>query len=284
MTTNKPGITPSVAELVEAAEEITDLPARFRLDGRRYIVLGGGRGMGRHTSHSLAQLGARVVVVDYDRERADAVAAEIGDGATATVVDATSDAEMAALARAIGEVDGVVDVIGIARYETLLDISEKDWLWEHDIVLRHAWLAVRHFGRRLAQQGCGTLTFVASVSGLSSAPGHGAYGVFKAGLVSLVRTAAVELGPSGVRVNAVAPGFVLTPRMADVLDEAQLENSRAAAPLPRLTTPADIAAGITFLVSDLAAAITGQTLIIDAGATSSYPYRMGSLESGTDSE
>ena len=111
----------------------------------------------------------------------------------------------------------------------------------------------------------------------------GAYGVFKAGLVSLVRTAAVELGPSGVRVNAVAPGFVLTPRMAEVLDAAQLENSRAAAPLTRLTTPADIAAGITFLVSDLAAAVTGQTLVIDAGATSSYPYRMGGLEGRTDS-
>ncbi|MBF6347944.1 MULTISPECIES: SDR family NAD(P)-dependent oxidoreductase [Nocardia] len=282
MTTENPGTTPSVAELVEAAEEITDLPARFRLDGRHYVVLGGGRGMGRHTSHSLAQLGARVVVVDADRERAGAVAAEIGAGATARVVDATSDTDMAALARDIGKVDGVVDVIGIARYKTLLDVSEQDWMWEHDIVLRHAWLTVRHFGRRLAEQGSGTLTFVASVSGLSSAPGHGAYGVFKAGLVSLVRTAAVELGPGGVRVNAVAPGFVLTPRMADVLDSRQLENSRAAAPLPRLTTPSDIAAGITFLVSDLAAAVTGQTLVIDAGATSSYPYRMQGFESGTD--
>lgn len=284
MTTNDLGTTPSVTELVEAAEEITDLPARFRLDGRRYVVLGGGRGMGRHTSHSLAQLGAQVVVVDSDQERADAVAAEIGDGATARVVDATSDAEMSALARDIGDVDGVVDVIGIARYEALLDISEKDWMWEHDLVLRHAWLAVRHFGRGLAERGSGTLTFVASVSGLSSAPGHGAYGVFKAGLVSLVRTAAVELGPSGVRVNAVAPGFVLTPRMGDALDEAQLQNCRAAAPLARLTTPADIAAGITFLASDLAAAITGQTLVIDAGATSSYPYRMGGFDSTTDSE
>jgi len=279
MTTHKLGTTPSVAELIEAAEEVIDLPARFRLDGRRYVVLGGGRGMGKHTCHSLAQLGAQVVVVDADQERAEAVAAEIGDGATARVVDATSDGEMSALARDIGEVDGVVDVIGIARYETLLDISEQDWMWEHDLVLRHAWLAVRHFGRRLAQQGSGTLTFVASVSGLSSAPGHGAYGVFKAGLVSLVRTAAVELGPSGVRVNAVAPGFVLTPRMAGVLDEAQLQNCRAAAPLPRLTTPSDIAAGITFLVSDLAAAVTGQTLVIDAGATSSYPYRMGGFDS-----
>lgn len=279
MTTHTLATTPTVAELVDAAEQVTDVQARFRLDGRRYVVLGGGRGMGRHTSHSLSQLGAQVVVIDSDAERAEAVAAEIGDAATARVVDATSDAEMAALAESVGDVDGVIDVIGIARYESLLEVSEQDWMWEHDIVLRHAWLAVRHFGRRLARQGHGSLTFVASVSGLSSAPGHGAYGVFKAGLVSLVRTAAVELGPNGVRVNAVAPGFVLTPRMGDVLDENQLGNSRAAAPLPRLTTPSDIAAGLSFLVSDLAAAVTGQTLVIDAGATTSYPYRMNGFTS-----
>src|SRR5690606_10683712 len=151
-----------VTELVEAAEEVIDLPARFRLDGRRYVVLGGGRGMGKHTSHSLAQLGAQVVVVDSDQERAYAVAADIGDAGVARVVDATSDGDMSTLAGEIGDVDGVVDVIGIARYEALLDVSEKDWMWEHDIVLRHAWLTVRHFGRRLAQQGAGTLTFVAS--------------------------------------------------------------------------------------------------------------------------
>lgn len=273
----------TVSTLVHAAEQITDIQERFRLDGRRYVVLGGGRGMGRHTSHSLAQLGAQVVVVDSDQDRASAAAAEIGENASAMAVDATSDAEVSALADRLGPVDGVIDVIGIATYKDLLDVTEDEWGWEHDIVLRHAWLAVRHFGRRLAEQRSGSLTFVASVSGgVSSAPGHGAYGVFKAGLVSLVRTAAVELGPSGVRVNAVAPGFVLTPRMGDALDDAQLANSRAAAPLPRLTTPSDIAAGITFLVSDLASAVTGHTLVIDAGATKSYPYLMQGFDHQDD--
>src|SRR5690606_15762428 len=93
MTTDNHGTTPSVTELVEAAEEVIDLPARFRLDGRRYVVLGGGRGMGKHTSHSLAQLGAQVVVVDSDQERAYTVAADIGDAAVARVVDATSDGD-----------------------------------------------------------------------------------------------------------------------------------------------------------------------------------------------
>jgi len=83
-----------------------------------------------------------------------------------------------------------------------------------------------------------------------------------------------------VRVNAVAPGFVVTPRMGDFLDDAGLERSRAAAPLPHLTTPSDIAAALTFLVSDLASAVTGQTLVVDAGATSNYPYDMSAIERG----
>ena len=263
----------TVAALAARADRIEDITARFRLDGRRIVVLGGGRGMGRHTAHSLGQLGAQVAVVDREQERAEEVAAEI-DGATAHSVDATDDTAMAYLAKALGPVDEVVDVIGMARYQSLLQTSEETWQWEHDIVLRHAWLAVRHFGPVLAEQGGGSLTFVASVSGISSSPWHGAYGVFKAGLISLVRTAAVELGPRGVRVNAVAPGFVLTPRLGDLLDEEQLTRALTSAPLPRLTGPADVAAGLAFLVSDLAAAVTGQTLVMDAGATSTYPYQM----------
>lgn len=263
----------TVAALVAQADQIDDITARFRLDGRRIVVLGGGRGMGRHTAHSLAQLGAQVAVVDSERERAEEVAAQI-DGATAHSVDATDDTAMADLAKALGPVGGVVDVIGIASYQSLIRTSEEIWQREHDLVLRHAWLTVRHFGPVLARQGHGSLTFVASVSGMTSSPWHGAYGVFKAGLISLVRTAAVELGPEGIRVNAVAPGFVLTPRMADVLDEGQLARTRASAPLPRLTEPRDIAAGLTFLVSDLASAVTGQTIVMDAGATSTYPYQM----------
>jgi len=277
-----PAITPSdaVRRVVDDAEQIVDITSRIDLSGRRIVVLGGGRGMGRHTSHALAQLGARVIVVDNDQERADVVATEIGGHAEGRAVDATSDEQMAALAEDLTDIDAVVDIIGVARYSSLVSTSVEDWDWEHEIVLRHAWLAVRHFGPTLAGRGAGSLTFVASVSGVISSPWHGAYGVFKAGLISLVRTAAVELGPDGVRVNAVAPGFVVTPRMGDFLDDAGLERSRATAPLPHLTTPSDVAAVLTFLVSDLASAVTGQTVVVDAGATSNYPYDMSTIAQG----
>lgn len=267
----------SVTELVDSAEQISEVEARFRLAGQHFVVLGGGRGIGRHTAHSFAQLGARVTVVDADRDRAGEVAEEIGDSARSISVDATSDSAMGALSADLGPVDGVVDVIGMAQYRPLLQLSDSDWSSAHDLVLRHAWLTTRHFGQALADRGAGSLTFVASVSGIGTAPGHAAYGSYKAALVSLVRTAAVELGPAGVRVNAVAPGFTLTPRMRDVLDETQLANAGAAEPLPRWTTPSDVAAGISFLVSDLAAAVTGHVLVMDGGATTTYPYRLRGL-------
>lgn len=273
----------SVADLIDSADRITQITARFRLTGQHFVVLGSGRGIGRHTAHSLAQLGARVTVVDADRERAHEVASEIGSPAAAATVDATSDQAMRDLVGEVGPVDGVVDVIGMARYRPLLELSDSDWSSTHDLVLRHAWLAIRHFGRVLADRGAGSLTFVASVSGLGTAPGHAAYGAYKAGLGSLVRTAALELGPAGVRVNAVAPGFTLTPRMREVLDEAQLANAGAAEPLPRWTTPSDIAAGISFLVSDLAVAVTGQVLVMDGGATITYPYRLQGLNNPDES-
>ena len=267
----------SVDELVDAADYISTVVDRFRLADQHFVVLGGGRGIGRHTSHSLAQLGARVTVVDADGLRATAVAEEIGAGALAITVDATDDQGIRELAAELGPVDGLVDVIGMAVYRPLLELSDDDWGTAHDLVLRHAWLSIRHFGAMMCTRGRGSLTFVASVSGISTAPGHAAYGTYKAALASLVRTAALELGPSGVRVNAVAPGSTLTPRMRDVLDGAQLANIAAAEPLPRRTTPSDIAAGISFLSSDLAAAVTGQVLVMDAGATMTYPYRMNGV-------
>ncbi|MGN0121788.1 MAG: SDR family NAD(P)-dependent oxidoreductase, partial [Rhodococcus sp. (in: high G+C Gram-positive bacteria)] len=118
------------------SDRIIDYRSRFDLSQRRYLVLGGGQGMGRQVSHALAQLGAEVIVVDVDRARADAVRTEIGSRATSEQVDATDNAEMAALAERVGELDGVVDVIGMARYGSLLDISDEDWSWEESIVLR----------------------------------------------------------------------------------------------------------------------------------------------------
>lgn len=232
--------------------------------------------MGRQISHALAQLGATVIVVDIDWDRAASVCVEIGPAATAEqadATDATDDAEMAALAERVGEIDGVVDVIGMARYGSLLDITD-DWRWEEVIVLRHAILAIRRFGSRLRDRGEGSITFVSSVSGIGSSPVHAAYGVYKAALGSLVRSAAIELGPCGVRVNAVAPGFVVTPRFSAILDANALENARIQIPLQRLAMPADVASALAFLVSDLARTIAGQVMVVDGGVTNKYPYDM----------
>lgn len=213
------------------SDRIVDYRSRFDLSGRRYLVLGGGQGMGRQVSHALAQLGSTVVVVD---------------------------------------------VIGMARYGHLLDLTD-DWRWEEAIVLRHAVLAIRHFGARLRDRGEGSVTFVSSVSGIGSSPAHAAYGVYKAALGSLVRSAAIELGPHGVRVNAVAPGFVLTPRISELLDADALEDTRTQVPLRRVTMPADVASALVFLVSDLARTVTGQVLVVDGGATGKYPYDMSGV-------
>jgi len=254
---------------------VPDYPGLLRLDGRRFLVLGAGQGIGRQTAHALASVGARVACVDIKEARARDVAAEV-DG-VALVGDMTVRADMSRVvddARgALGGLDGVVDIIGMARYAALLDVTDDDWTWHFDIVLRHAQLATQLGGRVLTEHG-GVLVFVASVSGLTSAPRHVAYGAAKAALMSLVRTAAVELGPSGVRVNAVAPGVVWTPRIAAFLGDEGAARNRENAPLRRIAQPADIAAAILFLCSDLAAYVTGQTLVVDGGVSAKFPYPM----------
>jgi NAD(P)-dependent dehydrogenase (short-subunit alcohol dehydrogenase family) len=126
----------------------------------------------------------------------------------------------------------------------------------------------------MAATGGGSMVFVASVSGLQSAPMHSAYGVAKAGLMSLVRSAAVELGPRNIRVNAVAPGVVWTPRVSGYLGEEGRQKNAENAPLRRVALPADIASAILFLTSDLSSYVTGQTLVVDGGVTAKFGWPM----------
>ncbi|NGN68297.1 SDR family oxidoreductase, partial [Streptomyces sp. A7024] len=220
--------------------------------------------MGRQIVHALTQCGAQVLAVDVDEARAVAVGKETG--AVAWAGDATVRADAEALweeaGRRFGRVHAVVDVIGMSRYGSLLELSDDDWEWEQNIVLRHAFLAVQYGGRHLAEHGGGALTFVSSVSGETGAPLHAAYGAAKAGLMSLVRSAAVELGPYGVRVNALAPGVVWTPRVSAYLGEAGYRSNVENVPLGRVALPSDIAAGLLFLSSDLAGGGGGRVVTV----------------------
>jgi NAD(P)-dependent dehydrogenase (short-subunit alcohol dehydrogenase family) len=258
---------------------VPDYPGMLRMDDRGVVVIGAGQGIGRQTAHALAQVGARLCCVDLDAQLAEDVAAEV-DGvpwvgnATARADAERLFAEAPALVRGIGatHLAGIVDIVGMAQYRDLLAIDDELWDWHHDIVLRHAFLATQLGGRALHEAGGGAMVFVASASGLTAAPRHAAYGAAKAGLIGLVRSAAVELAPLGIRVNAVAPGLVWTPRVSGYLGEPGRELNAANSPLGRVALPQDIAASIVFLASDLSSYVNGQVLSVDGGVGVKFPY------------
>jgi NAD(P)-dependent dehydrogenase (short-subunit alcohol dehydrogenase family) len=245
-----------------------------RLDGLRFIVLGAGNGIGRQTAHALASVGARLVCVDRDGDLAHDVADEVGG--TPWVGDATRRAEMERLfsegPAVLGGLDGIVDIIGMSHYASLLDVDDEEWAWHQDMCIRHVFLALQLGGRVLRDGVGGTMAFVASVSGLTSAPNHAPYGAAKAGLIALVRSAAEELGPLGIRANCVAPGVVWTPRIASLLGDAGRERNAANAPLRRVALPADIAAALLFLSCDMSSYMNGQVLVVDGGVGVKFPY------------
>jgi NAD(P)-dependent dehydrogenase (short-subunit alcohol dehydrogenase family) len=252
------------------ADWTPDYASLMRLEGQVHVVLGGGFGIGRQTSHALSAYGATVVVVDRDGERAEKVAAEVGG--VARSVDITSRTDMAGLfdfvEERFGRLDGVVDIVGLSIYKQVGDLTDEDWLFHVDVVLKHAYLAITYAGRLWERTGTGgSMAFVASVAGIGSSPKLAAYGAMKAALMSLVRTSAVELGPLGVRVNAVAPGTIRTPRQqanprwTPELVQANIDKT----PLGKLAYPSDIASVLLFLVSPLAGHVTGESIVVDGG-------------------
>ena len=248
------------------------------LEGKHAFVGGVGAGIGSACVRTLAAAGASVTCFDLDATVA-AVAARLagargiavsGDARRPGEVQAAFDAAVAAL----GPIDVAVDVIGEARWGRTIDLDDTAWDESFDLVLRHFFNLARVAGKHMAGRGSGAIVAIASVSGLRSAPLHGPYGAAKAGLMSLVRTLAIEMARDHVRVNAVAPGAVLTPRVDALMTEERRAESAASIPLGRLAAPDDIAHAVAFLASDLASYITGQTIVVDGGATAQFPLSM----------
>jgi NAD(P)-dependent dehydrogenase (short-subunit alcohol dehydrogenase family) len=251
-------------------------PELLRLDDRGFVVVGAGQGIGRQVTHALAQAGAQLFCIDNQEPLAKEVAEEVGGVPWSADARERDDVERAIseAVRVLGRVDGLVDIVGMAKYMDILATSDEDWEWTFGMVLRHAFLFSQFAGRAMADTGGGVMCFVASVSGITSAPRHAAYGAAKAGLMAWVRSLAVELGPKGVRSNAVAPGVVWTPRVSGYLGDTGREVQSRNAPLGRVALPADIAGAILFLCSDLSGYINGQTLVVDGGVGAKFPYPM----------
>ncbi|MFA5883490.1 MAG: SDR family NAD(P)-dependent oxidoreductase [Acidimicrobiia bacterium] len=259
-------------------------PNVLGLQGKRTLVLGGGYGIGRASALLLARAGAPVVVADLDPARADAVAAEVTDlGVAALAIsgDVTDRARAESLvddaASFHGGLDVVINMIGLAAWGSLFELDDDAWDLDLARNLRHHLWTGRAAARHMIDQGTGgALAMVASVSGIYGAPSHAAYGAAKAGVMSLTRTMAQEWGRHGIRVNAVAPDMIATPRIkAQTQAAAHDANARtleSRQPLGRMGEPEEIAGPLVFLVSELSSFVTGQTIIVDGGTHAAFPH------------
>jgi NAD(P)-dependent dehydrogenase (short-subunit alcohol dehydrogenase family) len=243
-----------------------------RLAGKRIIVTGGARGLGREFVLHLAALGARVLAVDVNAGelgRTDALARERGVEVATAVSDVTSSQQtdaMAALAMdRFGGLDALVNnaaVVSSTR-APFDQIPEDEWDRVLAVNLKGAWLCARSAVRLIRQAGGGSIVNVASEVAFSGSPGLVHYVASKAGLIGITRNLARELGPERIRVNALAPGFVLTDASANLVPPGGYDTS--ATPLERVAEPADLLGALAFLVSDESAFITGQTLLVNGG-------------------
>ena len=237
------------------------------LEGRGYIVLGAGDGIGAQIALALAQCGARLFCVDLSIERAQAIAAAVDGYAFAADVT-TSDGVNAVFQEAkakLGVIRGIVDIIGVARIKPIADFADEEFEWQLSIVLRHALYTLRSAANAMPQGG--PITFVGSMSGNRVVENQVIYGTSKAALHHLVRGAAAELGPKAIRVNAVAPGFIKTPRLLDLLDAQQWAEIDRQVPLGQAATPEEIASALLFLSSDLASHVNGVVMPVDGGVS-----------------
>lgn len=241
------------------------------------LVVGAGQGIGRASALLLARAGCRLALVDCVEERVRLVAGEVGDGALPIVADVTlvgeADRAVAEAVAGLGRVDHLVDIVGGASWAPLLELDEETWERDHVLNLKQHWYVSRATARSMISSGgSGSIVVVASLSGLFSAAGHGAYGAAKAGLVALTRTMAEEWAPHGIRVNAVAPGTVRTPRIEAAWESGEIPRPDAES-LARIADPEDVASAALFLSSALARKITGHTLVVDGGTSTAFPFQ-----------
>lgn len=255
------------------------------------IVTGGASGIGRAIALRFAREGSNVVVADLNTHAADAVVNEIGQtngDAIRIHADVSDAADMRRVADACAERwDGlhiVVNCAGVDAIAALSELSVEDFDRTIAVDLRSAFLSAKLSAGAITRSGGGSILNIASVMAWYASPGSSAYTAAKAGMIGLTRALALELGAFGIRVNAIAPGYIDTPiwqaTMAqEAHPEVHAERIRRMHPLGRRGLPEDVAAAAVFLCSQDADFITGQTLVVDGGVTTQLRPRDHGLDS-----
>lgn len=239
------------------------------------IVWGGGSGMGESVVNQLVKAGAHVGVVDIDGILSERVAARVnaeGGKAVAAQADVREEAEVeAAVAKvsgSLGPITRSASVVGIALFKPMLEMSLDEWKMDLGRNLQPAFVIGKAVGAHMIKHGQGgAIGYIASISGIQSAANHVAYGAAKAGLINLVKSMALEFVDHRIRVNAVAPGAVHTARIRAMAGE---DPRSGQVPLGRRGMVDEMALPMTFLLSDMASYITGQTIVSDGGWLIAY--------------
>ncbi len=249
----------------------------FRLDKRIALVTGAGAGIGRAIAVALARAGADVAITEIDscRAGAEATAAQIsehGRRGFAITLDVTRVADIetavAKIEADFGPIDILVNNAGINIHKYALDVGEDDWDRVLNVDLKGVFFISQACARRMLPRGRGAIVNIASIYGVVGYHRRAPYAAAKGGLVNLTRALALEWAKQGVRVNAVAPSFILTPMTEkELADPLRREENLSRVPTGRLGLPEDVAAAVLYLASDAADMITGHTLMLDGGYT-----------------
>lgn len=243
----------------------------MRLNGKVAIITGSARGIGKATAEKFLKEGASVVICDISKEQVDTAVYElksISENVVGIKVDVTNRAEVDEMVKftleKFGKIDCLVNNAGITADNTLLKMSEEEWDRVININLKGVFNCGQAVAKVMSDQGSGVILNATSVVGLYGNYGQTNYAATKWGVIGMTKTWAKELGKKGIRVNAVAPGFILTP-MTEKMPEKVLDMMKDKAPLKRIGKPEDIANAYAFLASDEASFITGTVLSVDGG-------------------
>ncbi|GAB6902231.1 SDR family NAD(P)-dependent oxidoreductase [Kineosporia succinea] len=243
-------------------------------------VTGASSGIGRGAAVRLAEDGYRVVLLGRSQERLADAAAECGPDAYYAAFDATSaeavDRELPSLLEQYGAPDVVVHAAGQTVVGALDQLTPQQWHQQMDVNLTSIYLLNRHLWPAQVAAGGGSVVLIASTASFAAFPQDAAYVASKGAVLALTKAMALDGAPAGIRVNAVCPGFILTPNLQGYFDAqddpaAASGGAAAAAPLGRMGTPADVAGAIAFLASPASSFVTGTSLLVDGGLMARVP-------------